>query len=106
MTVSPAIDKASPVSVVMIVLAAIVISVGLAFGLRDAWVTGAGINGSWVSAALIAAFSVVPILCVVICIGISRRRVQSLSSLLMRAGVVGLAVGLPVMLITMVTAAY
>lgn len=106
MTVTPATDRASPASVAVIVLVGVVILVGLAFGLRDAWVTGAGINGNWVSGGMIAAFSVVPIASVGVCIGISLRHSRSRSSLLMRAGVVGLAVGFPVMLITLIGAAY
>jgi hypothetical protein len=65
---APAIHGLRLASIVTTSLAVLVVGVGLAFGLRDAWITGAGINGSWVGGIAIAALSLIPILCVLTCI--------------------------------------
>jgi cytochrome bd-type quinol oxidase subunit 2 len=106
LTFSPVIKRPSSASGVTIVTASLVICAGLVFGVRDAWVTGAGINGNWFGGALIVVLAVIPIVGVVMCILASRRRDRNASSVLMRAGEVGLAVGIPVLLVLVVGAAY
>jgi hypothetical protein len=87
-------------------LAALVLALGLILGIRDTWVEWRGVNGSSAGGAWLAVFTAVPAACVLACFIRSRRRSRSTSSTLFRAGMVGLLVGLPVMLMLAVAAAY
>jgi hypothetical protein len=106
MSTAPSVTTPNPASIVTSILAGLVIAIGVIFGIRDAWVAGAGINGSWAGGTLLVAITVIPIVLVVICVVASRRQGREASSSLMRAGVVGLCVGIPVTFMLVIGAAY
>lgn len=83
-----------------------VLIASLIFGLRDAWVSARGVNGTVAGGLLIGLFMFIPIVCVLSCVLISRRRGRDRSSTLLRGGLVALAAGIPVALLLIIGAAY
>ena len=106
MSLSSSVTRLSLVTIIVCFMALLVIVVGLVFGIRDTWVEAAGINGSWIGGALTAALSAIPIFCVAICVTVSRYQDRSSATVLVRAGLVGLCVGVPVLLLLVIAAAY
>ena len=85
---------------------AVFLAAGLIFGIRDAWVSARGVNGSIAGGLVIGLITVIPIASVALCVAISRKHSRSHSSALMRAGMVAIAVGFPVARFLTVGAAY
>ena len=97
---------ASPAGIVLSSNGSMFLAVGLIFGIRDAWVTAWGLNGSIAGGLEIAVFTLIPITSVIFSVTISRRHADSRSATLKRAGVVAILVGLPVAVIMAIGAAY
>ena len=105
-SVAPPDAAASPTGIVLASIGVFCLAVGLIFGIRDAWVSARGVNGSIAGGLAVGLITLIPIASVVICVAISRRQARSRSSTLMRTGVVAVVVGLPVALFLVIGAAY
>ena len=97
---------AGPAGLFVRCLGAIFLATDLLFGIRDAWVSIRGPNGSVASGLVIAAILMIPMLSVVSCVAVSRSQYREQASTRLRAGIVAIAVGLPVALRSMVGATY
>jgi len=105
-SLSPQDATASPAGIVLALVGLFFLALGLVFGIRDAWVSAHGVNGSIAGGLGVALITLIPIASVVVSVAISRRQTRGQSSTLLRAGVVAVVVGLPVALILVIGSAY
>jgi len=105
-SLAPPDATAGPTGIVLASIGLFLLVVGLVFGIRDAWISARGVNGSIAGGLAVGLISLLPIACVFLCVAISRRQAQGRSSTLLRAGTVAVVVGLPVALFLVIGAAY